>query len=168
MIAGICILFLRSDTGPMSVVTGNTAGGVLLRRVGPPMLVVPTLIGWLTFQAVDRDLLSVRAGFALLVGLITVLGISSLWSLATQLRVTDLRRAGAEQTLERVREAEAAQGRLATELRASEHRIRAIIDSMLDAYIAVDHARSSAPGTMPPSSCSNGPGSGRWAGRSPR
>lgn len=138
VIAGLAILALRSDEGYMAVVSSNTAGGRLARRLIPTALVVPPLLGWIVHVMAQRRVVDTGFGLALLATAVSALGILAIWREARALSTIDVERAGTVAALRRVRAAEASRAALATALEEHARRTEAILDSALDAFIGLD------------------------------
>lgn len=64
---GLALLFARPSEGLMVAVTADDAGGQLLRRLLPPTLVVPFLVGWLRLLGERRGWFESGAGTGLLI-----------------------------------------------------------------------------------------------------
>ncbi|MBP7571851.1 MAG: response regulator [Acidobacteria bacterium] len=64
---GLGLLFARPSDGLMAVVTADDAGGHLLRRLLPPTLAVPFLIGWLRLLGERGEWYETSAGTGLLI-----------------------------------------------------------------------------------------------------
>src|SRR5829696_5895364 len=63
-VLGIGILFARPDTGFISVIVSEHAGGVLARRMLPVAILVPAGLGWLTLVGQRAGLFSEALGLA--------------------------------------------------------------------------------------------------------
>jgi PAS domain S-box-containing protein len=59
------VLLARPQVGLMALVVGETAGGIMARRLLPLGLLAPLLIGWLRLQAERRDMVGPELGAAL-------------------------------------------------------------------------------------------------------
>ena len=64
-VLGIGILFARPDTGFISVIVSEHAGGVLARRMLPVAILVPAGLGWLTLSGQRAALFSEALGLAI-------------------------------------------------------------------------------------------------------
>ena len=139
LLASAGVLLRRSDAGYMSLVSGNTAGGIIVRRFVPVAALIPPIGGAVVVHFVDvpedSNLPVVAAVVATLVG---VVGAALVWVQSAGLREVDLRRAGAEDAFALAREAIAVRDALADELAASEQRARAIVAGSSAAYISFD------------------------------
>ncbi len=60
-------LFIRPEQGLASIMTRDTAGGVLARRLLPAAVLVPLLLGWLRMQGEHFKLYTSEMGLTLLV-----------------------------------------------------------------------------------------------------
>lgn len=65
VIISLGILAAQSDRGFMRIVTSHSAGGTLLRRMMPAIILVPILIGWLQLQGEEAGLYDPVFGLAL-------------------------------------------------------------------------------------------------------
>ncbi|HEX2168518.1 MAG TPA: ATP-binding protein [Longimicrobiales bacterium] len=115
------VLFTHPRQGVAAVATSDGAGGHLMRRLMPAALVAPLLLGWLALTAQERGLFDVAFGAALLVVSLIVLLAALIVRQATVLHAIDAER-------ERL---------LARERQASEQ-VSRILESITDAFFAVD------------------------------
>lgn len=67
IILSVGIIFARAERGLMTVVTSDSAGGVMARRLLPAMIGVPFLLGWFGLMGQRVGLYSPEFGLALLV-----------------------------------------------------------------------------------------------------
>lgn len=138
MLAGLALLGLRPDRGYMRTVSGNTAGGRLARRMLPLVLVMPPTLAWIALTLEGRSEVDTAFALAMVATAVSLLGAMSIWWEASSMRTVDLRRAGTEAALRRVRRAEAQQAELAADLRETNRRIQGILDSAVDAFGGLD------------------------------
>ena len=139
LLASAGVLLRRSDAGYMSLLSGNTAGGIIVRRFVPVAALVPPLGGAFVVHLADVPEGSNLAAFAAVVAtLVGVIGAALVWIQSAGLRDVDLRRAGAEDAFALAREAITVRDALAAELAASEQRARAIVAGSSAAYISFD------------------------------
>lgn len=138
LLAGPAILGLRADRGYMGTISGNTAGGRVARRMLPVVIVLPPLLGWLALTTMRNGMLDPAFALALVTTALSLFNAVSVWNEANGLRAVDLKRAGTEAALRRLREAEAQQRMLTAELAASHRRTSAILESAVDAFIGLD------------------------------
>ena len=61
----IAILFLRTDTWLMKVFTSDRVGGIMSRKLLPPLLLLPLVIGWLKIEAERAGLFESALGVEL-------------------------------------------------------------------------------------------------------
>lgn len=61
------VLFVRPDRGLMEMVTSDSVGGVMARRLLPIALGVPTVLGWLRFEGQRAGLYETEFGLSLMV-----------------------------------------------------------------------------------------------------
>lgn len=136
VLGSLGVLLQRSDAGYMSLITGNTAGGIIVRRFLPVATLVPVLGGLLVVHAADTGATERTAGLiAIAATLVGVVSFTLVWLQSSRLRQVDLRRAGAENAFALAREAIEARDAIAEELEASERRARAIIAGSSAAYV---------------------------------
>ena len=136
VLGSIGVLLQRSDAGYMSLISGNTAGGIIVRRFLPVATLVPILGGLIVVHAADTAATDRTAGLiAIAATLVGVVGFTLVWFQSSRLRTVDLRRAGAENAFALAREAIEARDRIAEELELSERRARAIIAGASAAYV---------------------------------
>ncbi|MBS1952812.1 MAG: HAMP domain-containing histidine kinase [Cyanobacteria bacterium SZAS-4] len=79
------VLFIRPEQGLASIMTRDTAGGVLARRLLPAAVLVPLLLGWLRMQGEHYKLYTSEMGLTLLVSslvliFMTVISVNA-WSI---------------------------------------------------------------------------------------
>jgi PAS domain S-box-containing protein len=65
LILCVAILFSRPESGVMALVNSETLGGLLTRRLLPAAVMVPVLLGWVTWQGESHGLYGVPFGDAL-------------------------------------------------------------------------------------------------------
>jgi PAS domain S-box-containing protein len=138
LVAGLGVLFLRPGEGYLSLLVGNTAGGVIVRRVLPWVLLLPIVAGATVVAGLRQGAYSGPFAVALFATVIAYAGAALVWFQGERLRDVDLRRGGAEHALRIAEEAIAARERIAEELAASERRTRRILATAADAYVAID------------------------------
>ena len=98
-VSGAGLFFARPDGGFVMMWNGDTAGGVLLRRLVPAALIVPVSVGWLR-------LIGERGGWYGLETGLTIFAVSNVlifatlaWHTARWLHAEDLKRREVERTL---------------------------------------------------------------------
>ena len=136
----LAVLCLRAGDGFMLLATGDTAGGIVVRRLLPWVVVLPTATGGLLVAGLERDWYDVRFALAVFVTLMTVAGAAGTWVLGRRLRSVDLRRADAEDVLAQLQASLAERDRLAARLTSSEQHAREVVENSADAYIALSPA----------------------------
>ncbi len=136
-VSGAGVLLLRTGNGYMSLLTGNTAGGVIARRLGPLAVFTPMLVGALIRLGLG-DWYRGPVALALFATIMSTLGGAMVFYGSGRLRNVDIQRAGAEDTLQVARKAINARDLMAAELGAAERRTREILDSAAEAYVATD------------------------------
>ena len=112
LILSVGILCTRTDVGLVALLTSDTLGGLIARRLVPAVLVVPVLLGWLHLKGQTAGWVGGAAGTALLaLASILILG-ALVWMNARLLHTTDTQR-----------------NRASAALRESEARFRATADT---------------------------------------
>ncbi len=123
LLVNLGIIFARPTRGLMAVMTSNSSGGMMSRRLLPLVFTAPLLIGWLHLQGKQRGLYSYEFGDALLVIVYVLLFSLLVWRTAKVLHSTDHLRFTAEQ-----------------ERNQQRRQLSGIINSAMDAIISVDEA----------------------------
>jgi signal transduction histidine kinase len=96
----MALLVSRPERGVVALVLSTGSGGFMARRMIPVLIVVPTMIGWLSVSGVRAGLYDPELGMSIDVALaITVLLVVVLLSARTLNRIDDLRRRGEERIL---------------------------------------------------------------------
>jgi PAS domain S-box-containing protein len=105
LLLGVGILAVRPDQGVLAIVTSESAGGLIARRLLPMAMVVPMLIGWLRLKGEQAGLYGTEFGLALF-AVSNVLCFSTLilWT-AASLNRTDSGRQRAEERFRQAVEA---------------------------------------------------------------
>lgn len=85
----IALLCERADTWPMSVLTGNHAGGVMARRLLPAIVAIPLLIGWAHLYGERSGTVLSESGGAQVVIAITFCLLCLMWLTAASLNRAD-------------------------------------------------------------------------------
>ena len=96
-VASAALLAARAGEGMMSLLVGNTAGGIIVRRLLPVALVMPVLAGGVAVAGIEQGWFDGTVAITLFVTLVSGLGGTQVWWQASRLRHVDLRRAGAEE-----------------------------------------------------------------------
>lgn len=90
------LLCSRTDTGLMALLTSDSAGGLIARRLLPAAMLVPVGFGWLRLQAQRAGWFGTEAGLSLFVVLNVAVFGGLVWASARQLHRTDAERRQAE------------------------------------------------------------------------
>lgn len=138
LVAGLAILGLRADRGHMRVVSGNSAGGLLARRLLPIAVLVPPALGWIAIELLGRGSIDAPFALAMVATVTSLLGAVGIWAEARNLSTLDVQRAGTVAALHRVRAAESRLAALAVQLEAINRHREAILHSALDAFVGLD------------------------------
>ena len=85
---GVGLLFLHPDRGLMAVMTSDQAGGQMLRRLLPGVLLVLPAIGWIRLMGERRGFYEEALGVAIFATVATVALFILLWWTARSLNVT--------------------------------------------------------------------------------
>lgn len=133
----LAVIGLRAGDGFVQLATGNTAGGVVVRRLLPWVLLAPAAVGGLLVAGLSRDWYGERFALAIFVSVMTIAGALLVWVQGRRLRNVDLRRAGAEDVMQQLEESLAERQRLTEMLTRSERRVREVIATSADAYISL-------------------------------
>jgi signal transduction histidine kinase len=75
----------RPTHGLMRTLTGTHAGSVMVRRLLPPLLLGPYVVGHLSLLGTRAGLYSSSTAFALVTGMLTFMGLPFLWSASRRL-----------------------------------------------------------------------------------
>jgi len=119
VIAGIAVLLLRPGEGHVSVLLGDTAGGVLLRRLLPWVILAPTAVGAAIALGLRHGRYDGPVALSLFVTIMATAGAVVVWVQGDRLRDVDLRRVSAEGALVELRDALAARDQVEAELAAA-------------------------------------------------
>jgi PAS domain S-box-containing protein len=138
VLAGTAVLFLRPGAGILTLLVGDTAGGVLTRLLLPWVCFGPNAVGAVVVIGLRHSGYAAPFALAIVVTVLTILGTVLVWFLGERLRDVDLRRGGAEEALAVAEQALAERDRVQHELAASVRRTRRILATATDAYIAID------------------------------
>ncbi|HUR41926.1 MAG TPA: GGDEF domain-containing protein [Verrucomicrobiae bacterium] len=93
------ILFARPGDGLMSIVTSDTAGGLIARLLLPAAILIPIAVGWLPLAGQRAGLFNLEVGVALFVVANVLMLVALIWWNAALLYRTDLQRRDVEQQL---------------------------------------------------------------------
>lgn len=96
---GGTLLYQLANRGPLTVVTGNHAGGVMARRLLPASILVPVGLGWLRLQAEEAGMVSGSAALFLHVLFSVIVMVALVWRSAVRLSRSNLAQAKREEEL---------------------------------------------------------------------
>ncbi len=96
LVASVAVLCLRPESGLVSLLLAPTAGGLLMRRLLVPALVLPPFFGWLRLAGEQAGLYGPEAGLTLFAYSNVILFAALVWSAAAWLNRTDNLREAAE------------------------------------------------------------------------
>lgn len=97
LVVGAGILALHSNRGLMAIVTSDQAGGYMLRRFLPGVLVILPAIGWIRLVGERRGFYGTPLGVAIFATMATVALFSLLWWIARSMNEADKARRRSEQ-----------------------------------------------------------------------
>jgi PAS domain S-box-containing protein len=120
-VAAMALLFAHPHRGAMRIVIGNGPGGGISRRLLPAALLLPPFFGWLRWQGERLGYYDTAFGLSLFTSANAISFATLIWAVARALDRTDARRTDAERNL-----------------RASEEKFRALLESTPDAMIITD------------------------------
>lgn len=98
LVASMAVLCLRPDAGVVALLLAPTAGGLLMRRLLVPALVLPPFFGWLRLAGERAGFYGPEAGLTLFAYSNVLLFAALVWSAASWLNRTDHLREAAEQS----------------------------------------------------------------------
>jgi diguanylate cyclase (GGDEF)-like protein/PAS domain S-box-containing protein len=84
------LLCMRPDHGPMTIITSGNTGSMMARRLLPPTIVFPVILGWLRLKGQQAGLYDAQLGVALMVSSSIVVFISIIWLTARLLNQADV------------------------------------------------------------------------------
>jgi PAS domain S-box-containing protein len=120
VVLSVGLLCARPNRGLMSVVTSDSMGGTVARRLLPATVLIPIVVGWLRLKGQQAGLYESEFGVVLMVLSSMIILAAVVWWTTRLLYRTDTQRKHAEETL-----------------RKSEARNRAIVDTATDAIITM-------------------------------
>lgn len=100
------ILASRPNYGLMKIISSDSAGGLVARRILPAAIVFPTGFGWLNVSLLDTDFIQPDLGAALVAGIDIIAVGGVLWWSSWSLFKIDMQRRESERELALVRERE--------------------------------------------------------------
>jgi PAS domain S-box-containing protein len=129
VVLGGAVLCARPDRGMMAIVTSQTAGGIVARRLLPAALGLPFVLGWLRLLGERAGLWTFQAGFALQVFSTLTLLVVIVWRISRVLHGTDTQRQQVEAALRRTRDELETQVQQRTQdLRETVHTLQGEVD----------------------------------------
>jgi PAS domain S-box-containing protein len=120
VVLSVGLLCARPYRGLMSVVTSDSTGGTVARRLLPAIVLIPIVAGWLRLKGQQAGLYESEFGVVLMVLSSIIILAAVVWWTTRLLYRTDVERKQAEETL-----------------RKSEARNRAVVDTATDAIITM-------------------------------
>lgn len=103
VLSGAAVLSLSAGHGYLALLTGNTAGGIIVRRLMPLMIALPAVLTVLVRAGARAGLYDAAFALGLFVLTVSIAGVVLVWQQAYRLRATDLRRKGAESAVTDIR-----------------------------------------------------------------
>ncbi len=126
--AAICFLLLsigtfcaRPENGLMTLLLGDSAGSLLARRLLPPALIIPFVIGWLRLKAQQAGWFGTEAGLSLFALSNVIVFGTLVWFTANLLHRTDSKRKQEE-----------------ADKHASETRYRTLFDTLIEGFCTIE------------------------------
>ena len=101
LLLSLAILFAHPECGLLAVVTSESMGGTLARRLLPAAIVVPIALGWLTMEGLRSGTLNTFVWLAVYAVSNLVVFAVVIWRTAGSLHATEQRRKAAEEALAR-------------------------------------------------------------------
>jgi signal transduction histidine kinase len=100
---GTCtaILLLRSDTWLLKVFTSSDTGGIIARRLLPPLMILPVVIGWVRIHGERVGLFKSEEGVILVAITYTVCFLIIVWFTARSINSIDRKRQASEEELKK-------------------------------------------------------------------
>src|SRR5215210_1319758 len=120
VVLSVGLLCARPNRGLMSIVTSNSMGGTVARRLLPATVLIPIVVGWLRLKGQQAELYESEFGVVLMVLSSMIILAAVVWWTTRLLYRTDTERKHAEEIL-----------------RKSEARNRAVVDTATDAIITM-------------------------------
>lgn len=100
------LLASRPHYGLMKIISSDSAGGLVARRILPAAIIFPTGFGWLNVSLLDTDFIQPDLGAALVAGIDVIAVGGVLWWSSWSLYRIDVQRRQTERELAQVRERE--------------------------------------------------------------
>lgn len=100
ILLSIGILFARPDRGVMAVISSDGSGGVMVRRLLPAAILIPSGLGWLCWLILHQGIVGGIMGLSLLVVTIIIIFTGLIWWNAVLLDHADLERQRAKDAAE--------------------------------------------------------------------
>lgn len=101
LIFALGLLFMVPDRGPFGVLSTDTIGGMMARRLLPMAVIVPVLVGWLRLLGQERQLYDVEFGIALFALTNVIIFVFIIWWNARSLHRVSVSRREAESEMRR-------------------------------------------------------------------
>lgn len=109
----MCALAVRPDKGLMQVITSNTTGGAMARRLLPAAVLIPLVLGALAFSSEKHEIIDIESGMSLFAFASVVLFGAVIWCNARLLFLAEGER---QRTMEKLKETSEELERSNTEL----------------------------------------------------
>ncbi len=100
LLVALSILFAQPDRGVMSLVTSDSIGGIVVRRLLPVFLVLPAVLGWFRLRGQHAGLYDTEFGLSLLIVVMTVTFSGLILWIGSAISGVDRKRRLAEENLQ--------------------------------------------------------------------
>jgi PAS domain S-box-containing protein len=124
LVINLATLLASPRHGLLAVITSETSGGVMARRLLPLSLVAPFVIGWLLVANLNREPVGFQFPIATLSLAYVVLFSTLVWRTASVLRASDLARREVEEARQK-----------------NQAQLAGIVDAAMDAIVMIDGAQ---------------------------
>lgn len=101
LVLSIAILFVYPNQGLVRVITAQSIGGMIARRLLPAAIVIPLGLGWLRIASERISLLNSEFGTSIFVVLVAVSSVALIWWNADLLHKIDLQRQAVDRALQK-------------------------------------------------------------------